>query len=65
MKLKEIKKIVRDVLKEVNTVGAGGSSFTAGEGMQYSTPKAFKGAPFVKKTKRPKRPSHTKMFDYL
>lgn len=74
MKLKELKALVREELREANVTGAGGSSFSAGEGPQYATPKAFGKATKAKQTltglgykqvERPKRPSHTKMFDYL
>lgn len=57
----QLKEMIQEALKEQNVSGAAGN---------YMTPKAF-----GKKTKvmrqgmkpvsRPKRPSHTKMFDYL
>ena len=74
MKLRELKDLVRTALKEVNAVGSGGASFSAGDGMNYATPRAFGGGKRAKKTlvnfgykevKRPKHPSHTKGFDYL
>ena len=69
MKRSEIIKAVQEVLEEMSTTGGVGG---------YSTPFAFskKGAGANAATKasqklgfktvaRPKRPSHTKMFDYL
>lgn len=77
MKRSEIIKAVQEVLQEMSTTG-GGASFTPGSGEQYATPFAFskKGQGKNAATKqgerlgfktvqRPKRPSHTKMFDYL
>ena len=67
---------VREELEEVSTTG-GGATFTPGTGAQYATPKAFdksgrdnRATKFLKKLgwtkqQRPKRPSHTKAFDYL
>lgn len=57
----ELKQIIQEALKEQNVSAAVGN---------YSTPKAFKRSSKVmrqgmKPTSRPKRPSHTKMFDYL
>ena len=54
----ELKKVILEVVKEANVSGAVGG---------YNTPRAFNraGRPFEKKAQRPKRPSHTKMFDYL
>tara|TARA_B110000285_G_scaffold138436_1_gene154995 strand:- start:48 stop:290 length:243 start_codon:yes stop_codon:yes gene_type:complete len=71
-----VKEIIKEVqaLREVNATNAGGASFTPGAGAQYATPKAFgKDNRAVKALKkigykevsRPKRPSHTKAFDYL
>ena len=69
MKRSQIVKAVQEVLEEMSTTGGVGG---------YSTPFAFskKGAGANAATKateklgyktveRPKRPSHTKMFDYL
>jgi len=66
-------KLVREVLSEANTT-SGGASFTAGAGENYKTKYAFGNANRAgkisrrhgyKKVSRPKRPSHTKGFDYL
>lgn len=73
MKLSEFKALLKEVLKEANVTGTG-ASFSPGQGEQYATPAAFGNAKRAKKTltqdgykeiKRPKRPSHTKLFDYL
>ena len=73
----QVVSLVREVLKELdeaNTTNVGGASFTAGQGAQYATPKFLGKATRAKKTltkigfkqvSRPKRPSHTKGFDYL
>jgi len=70
-------KLVQEVLQELdeaNATNVGGASFTPGSGTQYATPHAFGKGKRAKKTltkigwkqqQRPKRPSHTKMFDYL
>jgi hypothetical protein len=79
MKKSVIIKLVREVLKELDeaNVTGGTASFTPGTGAQYATPFAFskkRGKNRVvnflkkqgyKKVERPKRPSHTKAFDYL
>ena len=77
MKKSELTNLVREVmqeLEEANTTQSGGSGFSAGQGETYATPKAFGKGKKAKKTltklgwkkqERPKRPSHTKMFDYL
>ena len=69
--------LVREVMNELdeaNVTNVGGASFTPGSGAQYATPKAFGKGTRAKKTltklgykqvSRPKRPSHTKGFDYL
>lgn len=71
--LTELVKEVINELDEANVTG-GSASFTPGEGAQYATPNAFgRGNRAVKTLKkqgykkitRPKRPSHTKGFDYL
>lgn len=76
MKRSQLKQLVQEVLSEMSTTGTG-ASFSPGSGEQYATPYAFsKGAGKNRATKyleklgyktvkRPKRPSHTKMFDYL
>ena len=75
----QLVELVREVLKELdeaNTTNVGGASFSAGAGAQYATPAAFGRSRSnravktltkqgYKKIKRPKRPSHTKGFDYL
>ena len=69
-------KLVREVLQELDeaNVTGGSATFTPGTGAQYATPHAFGKGKRAKKTltkigwkqqKRPKRPSNTKMFDYL
>lgn len=76
MKRSEVVKAVQEVLAEMSTTG-GSASFTPGAGEQYATPYAFskrkgknRATKFLEKlgyktVKRPERPSHTKMFDYL
>jgi hypothetical protein len=69
MKKSQVAAIIKEVLDEMNVTGAVGG---------YSTPNAFakkgQGKNTATKTaeklgyktvERPKRPSHTKMFDYL
>jgi hypothetical protein len=77
MKRSDLVKLVKEVIQELdeaNVTNVGGASFTPGSGAQYATPKAFGKGTRAKKTltklgfkqvSRPKRPSHTKMFDYL
>jgi hypothetical protein len=77
MKRSDLVQLVREVLHELdeaNTTNVGGASFTPGQGAQYATPFAFGKGTRAKKTlkkigfkqvSRPKRPSHTKGFDYL
>mgnify|MGYP003641340623 FL=1 len=73
----ELTSLIREVIQEMNeanVTSTGGASFTPGEGETFATPK-FKGKGHRakktltkmgwKQTKRPKRPSHTKGFDYL
>ena len=71
--LRELVKEVMQELDEANVTG-GSATFTPGDGMNYATPAAFGKATRAKKTltklgfkqvSRPKRPSHTKGFDYL
>ena len=38
----KLKEIIRKRLKEMSATGMGGASFSAGQGMNYATPKAFK-----------------------
>lgn len=79
MKLSELRSLIKEVateLQEANVTGTG-ASFTPGTGAQYATPKAFakknKESRAVKtltkvgfkKVERPKRPTHTKLIDYL
>ena len=77
MKRSDLVKLVKEVMQELdeaNVTNVGGASFTPGDGAQYATPKAFGKGTRAKKTltklgykqvSRPKRPSHTKAFDYL
>lgn len=80
MKRSELKKLVREVmleLDEANVTNVGGATFTPGQGAQYATPNAFgksskrnRATKLLKKLgwkrqERPKRPSNTKGFDYL
>lgn len=74
--LRELVKEVAQELLEASTTG-GSATFTPGDGMNYATPHAFskstkdnRAVKLLKKlgytkVERPKRPSHTKMFDYL
>ena len=77
MKKSELKKLVHEVLQEISTTGTG-ATFTPGVGAQYATPYAFskkgqkdnRAVKFLKKigykkVDRPKRPSNTKLFDFL
>ena len=44
MKVSELRNLIREVLQELNEMSAtsvGGASFTAGQGAQYATSKAF------------------------
>ena len=75
----QLVQLVREVMQEMNEANAtqvGGSGFNAGGGETYATPNAFSGTPSKRATRtltkqgykrinRPKRPSHTKGFDYL
>ena len=72
--LKELVREVMQELEEANATNSGGATFTAGDGAQFASPKAFGKATRAKKTltklgfkqvSRPKRPSHTKGFDSL
>jgi len=79
MKKSELVNLVREVLQELEeaNVTGGSATFTPGTGAQYATPNAFSKSKKAnratkllkklgyKKVERPKRPSNTKMFDYL
>ena len=77
MKRSELVELVKEVMQELdeaNVTNVDGASFTPGDGAQYATPRAFGKGTKAKKTltklgykqvSRPKRPSHTKAFDYL
>lgn len=76
MKRSELVRLVKEMLDEANVTSSGGASFTPGDGAQYATPAAFSKKPSkraketltkqgYKQVSRPKRPSHTKAFDYL
>jgi len=77
MKRSDLVQLVKEVLQELdeaNTTNVGGASFTAGQGAQYATPNFLGKATRAKKTlkkigfkqvSRPKRPSNTKLVDYL
>ena len=77
MKRSQLIALVKEVIQELdeaNTTQVGGSGFTAGQGATYATPNFLGNAKRAKKTltklgwkkqECPKRPSHTKMFDYL
>lgn len=69
MKRSEIVRAVQEVLQEMNVTGAVGGYLTPkafskkGQGKNTATKAAEKLG--FKTVERPKRPSHTKMFDYL
>ena len=69
MKRSEIVKAVQEVLQEMSTTGGVGGYSTPfafskkGQGKNVATKTAEKLG--YKTVERPKRPSHTKMFDYL
>jgi hypothetical protein len=69
MKKSQIVKAVQEVLEEMSTTGAVGGYSTKnafskkGQGKNAATKTAEKLG--YKTVERPKRPSHTKMFDYL
>jgi len=79
MTVKELKKLIKEVLLEINeiSVTGTGASFTPGTGAQYATPYAFtkgkaknRATKYLEKlgfkaVKKKKRPYNTKMFDYL
>ena len=79
MTVKELKKLIKEVLLEINeiSVTGTGASFTPGTGAQYATPYAFtkckaknRATKYLeilgfKPVKMKKRPYNTKMFDYL
>lgn len=76
MKKRELVELIKTTIKEISSTGTG-ASFTSGQGEQYATPYAFKkgtgdnkATNYIKKlgftkVQRPKRPSHTKLVDYL
>lgn len=73
----QLVQLIREVMQETNeanVTNVGGASFTPGDGAQYATPNFLGKGTRAKKTltklgykqvSRPKRPSHTKGFDYL
>lgn len=69
MKPSRLKEIIKEVLDEMNVTGAVGGYLTPrafakkGQGKNVATKTAEKLG--MKTISRPKRPSHTKMFDYL
>jgi hypothetical protein len=69
MKKSQIVKAVQEVLEEMSTTGGVGGYLTKnafskkGQGKNAATKTAEKLG--YKTVERPKRPSHTKMFDYL
>ena len=79
MTVRELKKLIKEVLLEINeiSVTGTGASFTPGVGAQYATPYAFtkgkaknRATKYLEKlgfktVKMKKRPYNTKMFDYL
>jgi len=76
MKRSELVSLVKEVMTELDeaNVTGGSATFTPGQGMNYATPFAFgKGNRAknalkklgYKKVSRPKRPSNTKLVDYL
>jgi|TARA_R100001591_G_scaffold97854_1_gene103926 hypothetical protein len=79
MKVSELRKLVKEVLHELNELSATGTgaTFTPGVGAQYATPYAFgkkgkknRATKYGEKlgyitVKQKKRPYNTKMYDYL
>ena len=69
MKKSQVAEIIKEVLDEMNVTGAVGGYLTKnafskkGQGKNVATKTAEKLG--YKTVERPKRPSHTKMFDYL
>jgi len=69
MKRTEIVKVIQEVLEEISVSGGAGGYLTKyafskkGQGKNIATKTAEKLG--YKTVQRPKRPSHTKMFDYL
>lgn len=69
MKKSQIVEVIKEVLDEMNVTGAIGGYLTPkafskkGQGKNTATKTAEKLG--YKTVERPKRPSHTKMFDYL
>ena len=76
MRKKDLTELVKEVIKELSATGTG-ANFTPGTGAQYATPYAFsknkkdnRATKYIKKlgykqVSRPKRPSSTKLIDYL
>lgn len=75
MKKSDLIILIRELIEEVSMTGTG-ASFTPGTGAQYATPYAFSKGGKNRATKfnekigykivtRPKRPSSTKLIDYL
>jgi len=76
MKKSTLRKIIKELIDEISTTGTG-ASFSPGTGAQYATPYAFskkgkknRATKYQEKlgykvVKRPKRPSNTKLIDYL
>lgn len=75
MNKKEFIKLIKEALSELSATGTG-AGFSPGKGEQYGTGRAFRKEKNSKdkslstrlgftKVKRPKRPSHTKLIDYL
>jgi hypothetical protein len=76
MKRSVLERIIREILAEDGSVTGTGASFAPGSGEQYATLFAFgkkrqkEGAGIMakdgyKEVKRPKRPSHSDLADYL
>ena len=69
MKRSQVAAVIKEVLDEMNVTGAVGGYLTPkafskkGQGKNTATKAAEKLG--YKTVERPKRPSHTKMFDYL
>jgi hypothetical protein len=66
MKHSKLREIIREVLDEMSTTGGVGGYLTP-YAFSKNTNRATKYLQKLgyKKVERPKRPSHTKMFDYL
>ena len=76
MKKSELSRLVKEILRELSSTGTG-ATFSPGTGAQYATPYAFsknkkdnRATKYIEKlgytkVERPKRPSSTKLIDYL